>query len=183
MSSHNDQLSKGHRTERFLRLLTPIQGHVFAYILSRWPNKTDADDIMQETIATIWNKFDEYQSGTDFQAWAVTIAKYTVMNFRRKNHRNPIQFNNEVWQVLESKSDDYLKKFDNRISILKECVKKLNERDKKLIELRYLHELPVKQIAGRFDVTSRAIYKTFARIYNILMRCLHRSIQERALYE
>ena len=178
MESNSKNSSEGSRTERFLRLLTPIQGRVFAYILSRWPNKADADDIMQETIATIWNKFDKYQSGTDFQAWAITIAKYTLMNFRKKNHRNPIQFNNEARKVLETKSEDFLKKFDGRINILKECVKKLNNRDRKLIELKYLHELPVKQIAGRFDVTTRAVYKTFSRIYNILMRCLHRSLEE-----
>ena len=170
-------------TEHFLRLITPIQGRIFAYILSRQPNRADADDIMQETISTIWNKFDDYESGTDFQAWAITIAKYTTLRFRQKNTRNPIQFNDEAQKILQSKSEGFLNKIDSRLAALENCVKKLSEADRKQLDLRYFQGLPVKQIAKRFDVSTRAIYKALLRIHNTLMRCVRRSLAEEAIYE
>lgn len=175
--------SEGRDTERFLRLITPIQGKIFAYILSRHPNRADADDIMQETITTIWNKFDDYESGTDFQAWAITVAKYTTMRFWQKNIKNPIQFNDEARKILQSKSEGFLSKLDKRLSALEGCVKKLREADRKLLNLRYFQGLLIKQIAKRFDVSTRAIYKTLSRIHDALMRCVRRSLAEEAIYE
>jgi RNA polymerase sigma-70 factor (ECF subfamily) len=170
-------------TEEFLRLLVPIQGKLYAYILSRWPNRIDADDIMQETVATIWKKFNSYESGTDFQAWAITIAKFNVMSFRKKNKNNLIQFNDEVMQVLDCQTNNFFKLLDNRLSALSNCVKKLNKEDKKMLEMKYLNEFPVKYIANRFDITSRAVYKSLSRIHNALMQCIRRSLTEEVVNE
>jgi hypothetical protein len=40
------------------------------------PYAAEADDIFQETAATIWEKFSEYEQGTDFKNWALTIARF-----------------------------------------------------------------------------------------------------------
>ena len=182
MSQYEDvNRSKGKQTEDFLRLLMPIQGKIYGYILSRWPNRVDADDIMQETVATIWKKFDTYKSGTDFQAWAITIAKFTVMSYQKKNIHKPIQFNEEAMRILESQSDSFIKQFNARLDVLSDCVKKLNREDKHLLEMKYLKELPAKRIAVRFDVSSRAIYKKLSRIHTILMRCVRLSLAEEVL--
>ncbi len=163
-------------TQRFLALLTPVQGRIFAYILSRWPNMADAQDLMQESIATMWEKFAEYTPGTDFQAWAITIAKFKVLNFRRKHINSPLAFNDQVLEILQGKSQGFLDKFDDRMETLLSCVKKLKTPDRKLVELRYLQEYPVSQIAQRYDVSPRMIYKTLARIHNSLLNCVRRNM-------
>ena len=168
-------------TERFLRLLTPIQGRIYAYILANWPNRSDADDIMQETTAVIWKKFDSYKPGTDFLAWAVTIAKYTVMKYRKNRNNHPIQFNDEAIKILQAESDTFFRKFDGRLDALKECVKKLPQKDGTFLELRYEQEMSAQRIANRFDISSRAVYKTLSRIHDVLMRCVRYSMAEDAM--
>ncbi len=170
-------------TEHFLSLLTPVQGRIFAYILSRWPNKADAEDLMQDSITTMWNKFGDYKPGTDFQAWAITIAKYKVLNFRRKNLRSPVCFNNQALEALDGHAEDFLKQYDYRMGALAGCVKKLREADRKLVEMKYLREYPVARIAERYDVTTRMIYKTLSKIHNTLMHCVRRTLAESRVYE
>lgn len=38
-----------------------------------------ADDILQETMSVLWNKFDQYVIGTDFLSWALKVAHFQVL--------------------------------------------------------------------------------------------------------
>lgn len=179
--AQEEQFNSNSDTERFLRLLTPIQGRIYAYILSNWPNRSDADDIMQETTTVLWKKFSSYEPGTDFLAWAVTIAKYTVMSYRQKQKKHPVQFNDEAMRILQDKSDTFFNKFDGRLSALQQCVKKLPQADSKFLELRYEQEMSAQRIANRFDISTRAVYKTLSRIHDALMRCVRHSLAKDAV--
>jgi RNA polymerase sigma-70 factor (ECF subfamily) len=53
----------------FIRLLTANQSRIYAYIVSLVPNFNDADDIMQETTTMMWERKEDFESGTDFVAW------------------------------------------------------------------------------------------------------------------
>jgi RNA polymerase sigma-70 factor (ECF subfamily) len=169
---------KDRDTERFLYLLTPAQGRIYAYILSHWPNRVDAEDIMQETVATIWKKFNTYESDRSFLAWAITIAKFTILSFRKKHSSNPIQFDDETLTLLQEKSGEFLDRIDDRLHILKECVGKLPEREFALLKQRYGQELPIQHIATNLHVSVRAIYKSLSHVHNILIRCVRRSLAE-----
>lgn len=163
--------SKG-SPEHFLYLMTPIQGRIYAYIMSRWPNKSDADDIMQETIAILWKKFDTYEPGTEFLAWAFTVTKYVLSGFRRKHQRNPIQFSQEALAALDSQSNEFLKSYTRQIDILRDCVEKLPPKDSQLLKLKYEGGYSAQKIASRLGMSLRTFYRTVTKIHAILMRCM-----------
>lgn len=166
------------KTDRFLMLMAPLQGRIYAYILSLWPNRAEAEDILQETIMVMWSKFDAYESGTDFLAWAITIAKYSVMTFRNKSRHSSCRFDNDLIAMLEGKSDRFLSKLDDRMVALQECVKKLPNKNLVFIQLRYDQGLTAQTIAGRFDISTRAVYKVLARIHDVLLRCVRQRLSE-----
>jgi RNA polymerase sigma-70 factor (ECF subfamily) len=175
----NDSENKDN-TERFLSLMTPIQARIYAYIFGLRPNRTDADDIMQETITAMWRRFGDYVSGTDFQAWAFTIAKYSVLSHYKRRKNLPHQFNEETIRNLQSKSDYYIDTLDKYAESLHKCVKKLPEKDALFLNLRYDQGQTIQNIARRFDVTKRAVYKILSRIHNILLHCVRQSAREEA---
>jgi RNA polymerase sigma-70 factor (ECF subfamily) len=164
-------------TEKFLHLWTLIQGRVYAYILSHWPNRSDADDIMQETISIMWKKYDTYQPGSDFLAWAITIAKYVLLTFRKKQNNNQIKFNDEELRLIEEKSEEFINTVDGRLEILEVCVKKLPKKDTNLLKLKYNNELSAQTIAIRFGMSVRTVYRSLAKIYTLLMRCMNQSLE------
>jgi len=49
----------------------------------------DADDILQECKVVMGKQFFTFESGTNFRAWARTIALHQVLNFRRSEKRRP----------------------------------------------------------------------------------------------
>ena len=84
-----------------MSLLTAIQRKIFAHIMSLVANVNDADDILRETVQTMLKQFGEFELGTDFLAWGVTIAYYRVFDFRKQKSKAKLVFNDEIFRNLE----------------------------------------------------------------------------------
>ena len=76
------------RYEEFSELVRLYASRMLAYIDALLLNRNDAEDLFQETCIVLWQKFDEFSSGTNFLAWALRIADYKVMNFQQKQARH-----------------------------------------------------------------------------------------------
>lgn len=162
----------------YLRLLMINQNQLHAYILKRIPNSSDADDIMQEVAVILWEKFDQFQLGTNFAAWATTIARNKVLNFIRKNRNDRILFSTKTIEMLDdhTSGDNQSKKGKREIeSILKKCVSKLSESDRGLLQMRYSMDITIKALAGRIGRPVHGLYSSLARIHNMLVDCVRRS--------
>ncbi|MFC1652225.1 sigma-70 family RNA polymerase sigma factor [Planctomycetota bacterium] len=162
-------------TEKFLRLLTPNQGKIYLYILSHWLNRADADDIMQETIAVLWRKFDEFDPDTNFLTWALTVAKYQVMAFSKKT-RSRLHLNQSLHEMLEKKALFYARTMDHHLEALEGCVMKLSAHEKRLLEIRYREDHSVRDIAKQMGKSMRVLYKNLACIHEKLLRCVKRTL-------
>lgn len=60
-----------------------------AYALSLTRNKTDADDLVQETLTKAIAKFHLFRTGTNLRAWLMTIMRNTFFTQIRKSKREP----------------------------------------------------------------------------------------------
>jgi RNA polymerase sigma-70 factor (ECF subfamily) len=159
-------------SDTFIRLLIPNQKSIFAYILAVIPNYSDAEDILQNTISVIWRKFSTYQPGTDFQAWAIQIARCEIYNFFKKNPSGQCTLNEQLLEVIEQESGTMLDGLEQRLAALKECVVKLNSQDRQLIKLRYEQDCTLKAISSRLGISTTAVFKRIAIIHGRLVRCV-----------
>jgi RNA polymerase sigma-70 factor (ECF subfamily) len=164
------------RANEFLQLLMKHQRQIYAFIQGMAPNRHDADDLFQETILLMWSRFDDFERGTSFTSWGVTVAKYTVFTARKRHARRHRQFSPEVLALLQEHSDRVFPHLDRRSSALRRCLDKLNERDSRLIRLRYEEEVPIKEIAEQSGRSLQSVYKRIARIHAVLLECIHRSL-------
>ena len=80
------------RTREFVQLLTQNERRLYAYILSLVPRWADADDILQETNLRLWEEFDKYLRNTDFASWAMRVAFFQVLTFRKRHGRDRSPF-------------------------------------------------------------------------------------------
>jgi len=76
----------------FVRLLTQSERRVYGYILKMVVDWNDADEILQETNVRLWEEFDRFQPGTDFAAWAIRVAHYQVLTWRKRRDRSRLVF-------------------------------------------------------------------------------------------
>ena len=91
------------RYNEFAELLRLHTSQVLGYINSLVLNWSDADDLFQETCLVLWQKFDEFQSGTNFLAWALRIADHKVMKFQAKQSRRAVF----IARLRESLQEDF----------------------------------------------------------------------------
>lgn len=159
----------------FVSLITANQRRIYAYILTLVPNFNDADDIMQETTATMWEQKKDFQSGTDFAAWGARIAYFKVLDYRKKVKRSgQMIILDEQFEHINSKALAQNKKVDDLIHRLKECLRKLAPQDQHLMHLRYSAGLTIKEVSMRIHKSIRHIYYSISRIQGLLLRCVER---------
>jgi RNA polymerase sigma-70 factor, ECF subfamily len=63
-------------------------------------NPTDAEDLVQETVAKAYRSFHQYQPGTNLRAWLYRVLHTTYISMYRKAQRRP-------QESLKEELDDY----------------------------------------------------------------------------
>jgi RNA polymerase sigma-70 factor (ECF subfamily) len=172
MTDEQEKLNSG----RFLKLLVPNQKRIHAFILYLVPNQSDAEDILQEALMEMWNKFGDYRDGSDFVAWGVTIAKYKVLSYIQKHKKNTFMFGSETLELLQKEYGKNLALIQDQIDALNQCVRKLSDKEKKYLSLRYEDNQTFGVIANRFGVSIQAVYKAVSRIHSRLLLCIRHSM-------
>lgn len=177
MGENQDKTNLEQRAREFVSLLTSQQARIYAYILSLAPNFNDADDILQDTTKFMWERFDEFTLGTDFLAWAKKIAYFIIMDYyRNKKKIYAACFDEQLIQKLEQNSKHISDSSQEYQVYLKECLKKLKQQDRKLLELRYYENHKVKDLAARYGCSAQYIYRNISRIHQLLLACLQRRL-------
>ncbi|MFT5131293.1 MAG: RNA polymerase sigma-70 factor (ECF subfamily) [Rhodothermales bacterium] len=75
-------MSKEAKNEQlFEHLLLEHQHQVYGFILALVRNQKDAEDIFQDVCVVLWERFDTFTLGTNFVAWASTVACFRVQKF------------------------------------------------------------------------------------------------------
>src|SRR3954465_6805551 len=95
-----DQTKETEARKRLIALITRHQRQVFSYIYVLVHNRSDAEDLLQETSLVICEKFNEFKEGTDFVAWACQIAYWRVRYSRQKYARSKVIFDQDIVDVV-----------------------------------------------------------------------------------
>jgi len=167
----------GSQHKLFLGLVIAQQSSLYAYILSLVFHPADAEDILQDTLALMWERFDEFEPGTRFTAWGKAIARNKIMTYLRENKSSRLQFNAELLNTIESESCQ-LDNLSDRLSKLNHCVAQLSEKEKSLLKLRYELDLPFQKIAMRFGISKQSAYRFVSRIHAKLVKCLNLALTQ-----
>jgi RNA polymerase sigma-70 factor, ECF subfamily len=161
----------------FVRLWTAHGQRVYSYILTLLPNRADADEVFQETGTLLWEKFDQYQPGSNFRSWACRVALNKVRNFRQLRRHRVVLLSDESLDLIEQTTASRSSDLDSQYSLLADCYAKLTPTDRELIDLRYTPGLSVRGVAQQVGRSIDAIYKALARIHRLLFDCVHRALE------
>lgn len=161
------------QADGFLNCLMQKQMRIYAFILSMVRNYEDADDILQDTVNTMWQKYPESQPINDFVGWGIQIAHYKILDYRKKQKGNRhIQYSSELFEKMLPVIKETDRCADVRLEKLKNCLKRLGPRESKFIELRYYQDLKPRQISTLLGLSTLNVYKIMSRIHSRLLQCI-----------
>lgn len=157
----------------FSDLVAAHRSRVFGYIYAMLHNLADAEDIYQQTTVLMWQKFDEFQPGTDFGSWALRIAYFNIKNFQRTQARRHVFFSD---QVMEKVADSYERadadQAEERVEALVHCVRRLPTQHQQLLKQRYADNAPIKRLAETEGKSEAAMAMLLSRLRKALFRCV-----------
>jgi len=172
--SHDDRVAE------FLELYSSNYPRLQFYVTALLPTANDASDVLQETSMVLWRRFDTFELGTNFFAWACKIARFQVMKHRERQGRAARLFDTALLERLavEASDDQWVRSVP--LQALENCVGKLSELDRSLIRRRYQPGVTVQQLATDLGRTANSLSKSLGRIRRALLECVDRTLTHEA---
>lgn len=163
-------------TEEFIRMMATHQRTIFLYLNSLVPSGVEADDLFQETCLVCWREFEKFQSGTNFGAWACTIAFNRVRAWRTSQSRQRLVFSDAFLESVAEELANNQEVLEERADALRSCIGKLPDHHRELIRLRYTAECSIDSISERLQRSTDSIYRMLSRIRCALHSCVSESL-------
>jgi RNA polymerase sigma-70 factor, ECF subfamily len=160
------------RTADFVPLFTRHGRQLYAYILTLMGNDPGADDVFQETSTLMWEKFEQFEPGTNFVAWGCRIAYFRVLNYRKSRRQQTLLFSEAFYQAIESEVASQSDDLDTELRALEECYSKLSQQERDLIDRRYSSQATVKQLASNLGRPLSTVYRMLDRVHAALLNCI-----------
>lgn len=163
------------RNERFIRLLTEHQSHLFVYLVSLLGDVHEASNVLQETNLVLWRRSAEFAEGTNFGAWARTIAHYQLLAYLRDRKRDRHVFDADLLtRLAEQPRPTDLQ--EARRASLRSCLAELPDGLRQMLSLRYSAGVSIQELTRRLGKSESAVKMTLARTRQRLMECIQKRL-------
>jgi RNA polymerase sigma-70 factor (ECF subfamily) len=161
----------------FIARYTQHQQEIYRFILMMMPNPTDAKDVLQETAVALWRKREDYDGSRPFLPWACRFARFHVLNHCKKKKKAGVLLEPEALDAIMHDYTSPEEPLQSRATVLRGCLAKLPERDRKLIADRYENRATLREVAERTNDNVQTLYKRLQRIRKRLYDCVNRNME------
>jgi RNA polymerase sigma-70 factor (ECF subfamily) len=170
------------QTSEFVRLWTQFHRDVERYVYSMVPRSVDAAEVVQVVSVKLWEKWENYDHERPFLPWAMRFAYLEILKWRQRLAREKLVFSDELLQQLHSTHEELDPLMEVRRKILGQCLEKLNEEDRELINLRYGgRHGAIKEEAERTGKKMHVVYYALERIRLQLLNCIELNLKKRGV--
>jgi len=182
LSSKSDSVTSVNNPEReaeFLRLLAISYRELYAAAMSVVGNRNDADDVIQEVCVVLWARYDEFDPGTNFHKWAVTVAFNVARTYARKrNRRRGTGLNEEALARIVRMRTASSELLELRREILRNCLTRLAPRDRRFLTDCYRTSTSLVDYAQGKGLTVSAVYSKLKRLRRTLVECVQKKFEQ-----
>ena len=162
-------------TEEIQLLFVRHENAIRAFVRSLQPSLTDADDVMQETFLTVSRKASNFEPGTNFMAWACSIARFKVLeNFRQTKRANILS---EAAIIALSEDAPCPDSMREREVALENCLENLTPKIRDLLWRRYNRRQSSEEMAESTGMTSNAVRVALSKARVALRDCIHAQLK------
>lgn len=145
----------GHN-EAFNMLYERYSGRIIAYLRKRLHDDDAAQEVFQETFLKVSANRSSFDSKGLFAPWLFTICRNSLIDFIRK-----VQLESHARQtVLEEGVEMSSSSSEGRFEKL---MRSLNEREKKILELRFQKDLTFQRISQTLGISTVNVRKIASR--------------------
>ncbi|NWK55739.1 sigma-70 family RNA polymerase sigma factor [Verrucomicrobiaceae bacterium N1E253] len=157
----------------FVSLLTEHQADLWAFIISQLPGNPEVGDILQKTNLTLWTKREQFAPGSNFRAWAFSVARFEVLAHLKKHKRgNWLIFNDELLETISMEAPAAIPESSLRLKLLESCTAKLQPQHRDLLNHRYQSKDGLASYAKQCGRSVSSLSVTLHRVRATLRKCI-----------
>ncbi|MBO7490561.1 MAG: sigma-70 family RNA polymerase sigma factor [Bacteroidales bacterium] len=155
---------------------------IYLLLLKMTNNPTEADDLTMEAFGKAFASLHLYTPTHAFSTWLFSIATNNCVDFIRKKRLQTVYLDdirtsvgNEVYEYpIPSEADNPEESIihQQRVQILREVVRQLKPRYRKLVEMRYFEEMSYEEIAEELDMPLGTVKVQLFRARDLLHNIL-----------
>ena len=164
--------------EEFILELTQSQSRLFGFLFRRLANHDHTKEVLQRTNIVLCRKVGNFKLGTNFFAWAVTIAHFQLLAYRKEQVRERLVFSDEVFQLVDKQQHEENAGIASAHERLRVCLDQMPKANQDLLTRRYDENLTNMQIASALGKSVNAVRLKLHRLRMELLKCVQQRLNE-----
>ncbi|MBN4077563.1 RNA polymerase sigma factor [bacterium AH-315-C20] len=161
-------------TSCFTPLVNEYKDLVYALALKISRSTQDAEEISQDTFVKAYKSFQTFRGDSKLSTWLYQITYFTAINHIRKKKVETTDF-----EYVEAEADDsvmdQIQKEDRR-AFLEEAMNHLNPDERAVINLFYMEENSIEEVAKITRLTKSNVkvklHRSKKKLYGILSQIM-----------
>ena len=166
-----------HLNREFLARMLPSERAIRSFVFSIHPHAGDLDDIMQDTAFSLWQKFGSFDPTREFLPWAMRLAYFEVLRFRKKRSRDRLVFSDELLEVMAEDTSHAGFSEPLRESF-EACLARLDPRSRAVLEARYGSGTSIAELAKSRNESVHSLYRLLEQARVTLVAAVRRQLAD-----
>ena len=133
------------------------QVKIYRFLVRMVKNQSVAEELVNETFVEIWRCAAKFEGRSAPTTWMFSIARYKALNTLRK--RSDEELDEIKTAKIADHSDDpeVTTMKGNKAEILQQCLTKLSNEHREVVDLVYYHEKSIDEISEIVGVPSGTV--------------------------
>ena len=138
--------------------ILPLKNQLFRLALRITLNRFEAEDIVQDTLITVWNRRSDWEDIDSIEAFSLTICRNLSLDRikKKENDNNSLEDVKGVEPLSSSNPQDRMIQAD-RVNLIRQIVDSLPEKQRSCMQLRDFEGKSYKEIAVILDITEEQV--------------------------
>lgn len=163
----------------FAQEIARVKHALRGYIFSLLTDYAATEEVFQDTILVLWEKRGDFSPGTNFRAWALSVARFKILTRRRNAQREmKIAFSDALFDRLEAESEKQASLSEERLDALHLCIEQLTPADVELLRRKYFFQENITKFSRETNKNANTFHKALSRIRMRLKICIDKRTKQ-----
>jgi RNA polymerase sigma-70 factor (ECF subfamily) len=120
---------------------------VYRFVLRRLHDRTLAEDVTSEVFLEVWRNAGRFEGRSAVSTWILGIARHKAFSVRPRFEHATLE--TDMLEASREGADDpdFALQARDRAVVLRQCITKLTDEHREIIDLVYYQEQPVEAVA------------------------------------
>ena len=136
----------------------PLKNELYRLALRITLNREEAEDVVQDTLLKVWNRRNEWQTIESIEAYSLTVCRNLALDAMKRMGNHVESIEDTGADSVDRASTPYeLMMQKDRISLVRQLINSLPEKQRSCMQLRDIEGKPYKDIAAILGITEEQV--------------------------